>query len=333
MNLGPAPDTGSALALGLDIGGTSTRALVVGLDGTRRGAGRAGGANLTSHSLATALAAVASALDQTLAGVDAAQVVSAVIGTAGDRNLAVPEIADALRQTWTAVGLTCDYVVVSDAAVAFAAGASASGGTLVLSGTGALVARMEGVRLAHVVDGHGWLLGDLGSGFWLGHQAVRNVLRSFDVQQAPGPLGRAVLEALTGSPETDLSREDSSELVRRVHERPPIALAELAPLVTRLAGDDPGAAGILDRAAGHLLDAATIVRPEADASPLVLAGSLLTTDTPLARRVRPQLADTWPDAHIGVALDGAAGAAWIAATRIGEWDDAARTELHRRLFA
>ncbi|MFD0788716.1 ATPase, partial [Micromonospora azadirachtae] len=37
------------VVVGLDIGGTSTRATVLGLDGQRLGTGRAGGGNPTSH--------------------------------------------------------------------------------------------------------------------------------------------------------------------------------------------------------------------------------------------------------------------------------------------
>lgn len=331
----PPTLTSHPLTLGLDIGGTSTRAVVADLDGKRHGGGRAAGANLTSHAVEAALVAVRSAVSEALAGVDPATVTAAVVGTAGDRNLAVPEVADAFRRTWESVGLRCEFRVVSDAEVAFAAGTAEPDGTLVLSGTGAVSCRIANRRLDHAVDGHGWLLGDQGSGFWLGREAVRVVLRCFDEQRRPGPLGRAVLEQLTGSPETTLIRSESAEMVRLVHTRPPVALAELAPLVTAAADDDAEAARILDEAAAHLARSAALARTDSEADtksqPLVLAGSLLTTDTPLASRVRSALAVRWPEAPVSVALDGAAGAAWLAALSLGTLDDAATAELHARL--
>lgn len=323
----------SGLVLGLDIGGTSTRAVVADLDGTRRGHGRAAGANLTSHAADHAFDAVAAALEDALSGLDPTAVVRAVIGTAGDRNLSLPDVAAGLRRTWHTAGLTCEYRVVSDAVVAFVAGTAAPDGTLLLSGTGALACRITDRALDHAVDGHGWLLGDLGSGYWLGHQAVRCTLRSFDQQRKPGPLGRAVLEALLGSPDTGLTRTESADLVVRVHSRPPIALAELAPLVTANAGTDPEADRILSEAAGHLLADLALARATDDATPIVLAGSLLATDTALAELVVPQLRERWPDAEVGVATDGAAAAAWLAALEYVPHDEAGAQRLHQRLVA
>jgi N-acetylglucosamine kinase-like BadF-type ATPase len=326
--MSPAPD----VALGLDIGGSSTRALVVGSDGTRHGSGRAPGANLTSHSAESGLAAVAAALSAALRGLDPARVRAAVIGTAGPKNLAVPEIAAALDRIWLDAGLGCGYEVVADATVAFVAGTGDPDGTLVLSGTGALVARVEHRRLAQIVDGHGWLLGDQGSGFWLGREAVRRTLRALDRRVEPGPLGQAVLHRLVGTTPTGSARDVSAELVFTVHRRLPVALAELAPLVTAAAGADPVADDILDLAAGHLVEETEIVRRLGDGTVVVLAGSLLSTDTPLARRVRRGLTTRWPGAAIAVAHDAAAGAAWLGLSRSGTLDSEQATALHSRLF-
>ncbi|RIQ20760.1 N-acetylglucosamine kinase, partial [Jiangella rhizosphaerae] len=305
--------TEAPLAIGLDIGGTSTRAVVIDGAGRRLGTGRADGANVTSHALPKALDAVSAALSAALATVDPAAVRAAVIASAGDNHLVQPEIASQLAARWAAAGLTCDYRVVADAVAAFVAGTPEPDGTLVLSGTGAITARFAGRSPAQIVDGHGWLLGDLGSGFWIGREAVRMTLASLDRGDVPGPLGRAVVQTLTGSPDAAPSRAATNDIVLAVHARPPVALSALAPLVTANAGTDPAADRILADAAGHLLTAAGVVRAAGDATPIVLAGSLLTGDTPLARLVRRGLAERWPDAVVGAALDGAAGAAWLAA--------------------
>ncbi|WP_238992294.1 N-acetylglucosamine kinase [Jiangella ureilytica] len=321
------------LALGLDIGGTSTRALVIDGAGRRLGSGRADGANLTSHATEKAFDAVSAAVAAALSDVAPAAVGAAVIATAGDHNFTRPEIAAELSARWKAAGLTCGYTVVADALAAFVAGTPSPDGTLVLSGTGAITARFTDRVLGQIIDGHGWLLGDFGSGFWLGREAVLSTLAALDRGVVPGPMGRAMVTALLGPSGSSAapSRAVTNDIVLAVHARPPVTLSELAPLVTAHAGADAEADRILAAAADHLLAAASVVREADDVTPIVLAGSLLTGDTPLASLVRAGVATSWPSAPVGVASDGAAGAAWLAARSLLAGDDAA-DRLHAALF-
>ncbi|AYY13287.1 ATPase [Actinobacteria bacterium YIM 96077] len=336
--------------MGLDIGGTSTRALVVDMDGNRVGMGRGPGANLTSHALDSALAGIAQALRNALERVDDPGAVRhAVVGTAGMANLAVPEVAEAFARTWRNAGLECGYDVVGDVSVAFTAGTAEPAGTLLLSGTGASAIRFDNRNPSHAVDGHGWLLGDLGSGFWLGREAVRATLAALDRREEPGPLGQDVLRALLGpeshgEPSADINGDADrkaevggqhdlrSELIMAVHQRPPVALSELAPLVTAAVADDPEAKRIVTEAAEHLMAAVTTVRAPGDGTPLVLAGSLLAAATPVRDLVEPRLRELWPDPPIIVARDAVGGAAWLAAGRLIGLDTADGAKLHARLM-
>lgn len=326
--------TEAPLSLGLDIGGTSTRARVIDGAGQRLGSARADGANLTSHAVEKAFDAVSAAVSAALANASPASVGAAVIATAGDHNFTRPEIASELSSRWKAAGLTCGYTVVADALAAFVAGTPSPDGTLVLSGTGAITARFTNRVLGQIIDGHGWLLGDLGSGFWLGREAVLATLAALDRGRVPGPLGRAVVSALLADAGSEVapSRAVTNDIVLAVHARPPVTLSELAPLVTAHAGVDAEADRILAAAAGHLLAAASVVREPDDATPIVLAGSLLTGATPLASLVREGLSASWPSAPVGVALDGAAGAAWLAARSLSPGDDDRSDRLHAALF-
>src|SRR5215211_3250173 len=74
--------------LGMDIGGTATRAVVLDLDGHRRGTGLAGGGNPTSHGAQAATASLATALSAALAGLDPTRVAAAAVGLAGAGRLA-----------------------------------------------------------------------------------------------------------------------------------------------------------------------------------------------------------------------------------------------------
>ena len=116
------------LVLGLDVGGTSTRALAVdATTGARLGAGSAQGANPVAHGVPRAAENIGAALAQALAGHDPAEVRACVVGMAGASKLAAdPQTAAAFAELWQKVGLRCEVSIVSDVAAAFAAGTAES---------------------------------------------------------------------------------------------------------------------------------------------------------------------------------------------------------------
>ena len=161
-----------SLVLGGDLGGTSTRILVVGTDGRVHGRSTTGGGNPISHP-AGAAAALAGALRAALAGIDPRRVNASVVGVAGMSALRAPPVAARFGQVWADAGLTCDPGYAPDLEVAFAPGTPEPDGSVLVAGTGATAGAVAGHRLTRTADGHGWLLGDDGSGFWLGREAVR----------------------------------------------------------------------------------------------------------------------------------------------------------------
>ena len=66
-----------------------------------------------------------------------------------------------------------------------ASGTSAPRGAVLIAGTGTIAAWIADGEVTHRIDGHGWLVGDDGSGFWLGRQAVRAVLAELDGRGEP----------------------------------------------------------------------------------------------------------------------------------------------------
>jgi glucosamine kinase len=332
-----------ALVIGLDIGGTSTRALVTSLAGDRVGSGTAGGGNPTSHGAEAAAAELAKALAEALAAVEPTRVRAGTIGLAGvARLLADPASRAAFDRAWADAGLRCPYDVIGDALVAYASGTARPDGTVLIAGTGAIAVTIRGFALDRVSDGHGWLLGDAGSGFWLGREAVRATLAAMDAGRPLGRLSRAVVATLLG-PSADaptagrvdlgtLSARDRVDvLVQRVTRRPPVELAKLAPLlIAAQAEGDPTATALLAESARLLTESVARIRDPGDTSPIVLAGGLLTGDTPLAPAVERELAARWPEAARPRASDGAAAAAWLAARPLLTPVEAAA--LHARLF-
>ncbi|MEU4740210.1 BadF/BadG/BcrA/BcrD ATPase family protein, partial [Actinosynnema sp. NPDC023658] len=255
--------------VGLDAGGTSTRALVLDLDGTRLGAGVAGGANPNSHPPELAAAHVRQALTAALDGVDAAKVESGVLGMAGSSKLTDPAVAALFEEAWSGAGLRCPMRVITDCEAAFATGTASPDGTVLVAGTGSITARIENHELVSTAGGYGWLLGDEGSAFWLGREAVRATLVALE-RDALDELSTAVL-AQAGVP--DLPRRDQwRKLITAANGGPPVALATYAPLVTAHA-TAPSADRIMDAAVRVLADLAEATRAADDRTPSVLRGS------------------------------------------------------------
>ncbi|MFF0720657.1 N-acetylglucosamine kinase [Micromonospora sp. NPDC003816] len=320
------------VVIGLDVGGTSTRALAVTLDGGRLGTGRAGGGNPTSHGATRAAGELLTALRAALAGIDPTRVRAGAIGLAGAGRLqADPAGRAAFADAWRTAGLRCPYAVHGDALIAYASATAAPRGTVLVAGTGAIAARVRDLRLDRVADGHGWLLGDAGSGFWLGRQAVRRLLTALDSGIDPGDLGRRVLTELTGSAEIAARPRDTVDaVVQAATRRPPVELSRLAPLVLdAAAAGEPTGVALLDTAGTHLADTVGRIRAADDTDVLVLGGGLLTGDTPLAAAVHAEARRRWPYAPVRPAGDGAAAAAWLAARELPEVTDP--TALHARL--
>ncbi|OLF08632.1 N-acetylglucosamine kinase [Actinophytocola xanthii] len=298
--------------VGVDVGGTSTRALAVELDGTLVGRGRSGGGNPNSHPPELAAKRVAESVREALG--DGGSARACLLGMAGESKFTDPEIVGLFEATLRQVGVTCRIDVVSDTEVAFASATAEPNGTIVLGGTGAAAARIVDHRQERWVDGWGWLLGDEGSGYWIGREAVRCALRTLQAGEAPGPLAQAVLtEALPTS--SGLDKRTINRLITAVNAEPPIRLARFASMVSTLAETDPLAGEIVARAAEHLAAHALTARDPGEQTPVVLAGSVIGPDSPVGRALRATLSAKI-SAPILFAPDCAVGAAWLAALSV-----------------
>jgi len=326
-----------SLALGGDLGGTSTRILVVGTDGREHGRSTAGGGNPISHP-AGAAAALGDALRRALAGVDPGRVRASVIGVAGGSALRTPLVAAQFGRVWADAGLTCDPGYAPDLEVAFAAGTPEPDGTVLIAGTGATAGAVTDHRVTRTADGHGWLLGDDGSGFWLGREAVRAALRTLDAGEPPGRLVGSVLRELDTAETVDevqpaprgIDRQ-RDRVIQAVNSRPGVQLSALAPLVTAAYRDgDPQARLIVERAAAALLATLTRIRDQGESTPIVLAGSLTSDTSPVGATLRTLLSARFAGT-VRPARTGVGGAAWLALAAL---DPALATPgAHARLCA
>jgi N-acetylglucosamine kinase-like BadF-type ATPase len=310
----------------MDVGGTTSRARITDLGGRTLGRGSAGGGNPNSHRPRQAIRQIITAAREALCGVDPARVRAGVLGMAGSSRMADPAVAHELDHARHEIGLTCPIRVITDCEVAFAAGTAHPTGTVLVAGTGAVAARIEDHRLSATAGGHGWLLGDEGSAFWLGREAVRRALRGIEGREPREELTAQVCaRLLDGTHSADDAR---SHVINAVTAMPPIQLAELAPLVTSAAhAGHPAAVEIVRRAARLLADTARAIRTPDDTTPIVLAGGLVTSDSPVGVAVRAELTAVTGD-RPNSAGPGDAGAAWLAARDLVGSNTRTAIELH-----
>jgi N-acetylglucosamine kinase-like BadF-type ATPase len=301
--------------VGVDVGGTSSRALAMELDGTVVGRGSAGGGNPNSHPPELAARRVSEAARDALGDDGGDDVRACLLGLAGESKLTDPAVAEVFTAELRGVGIYCPITVVSDAEVAFASATAEPDGTVVIGGTGSVAARIVNHRKASWVGGLGWLLGDEGSAYWIGREAVRTALRQLQAGAAPGPLAEAVLvEALPGLTSTQ-EPNLISRLITAANSEPPIRLARFAALVSTYVSADPAAGRIVAEAAELLAEHALAARSAGERTPVVLAGSVIGPDSPIGTTLRALLAERTP-AEVLFAPDGAVGAVWLAALEI-----------------
>lgn len=314
----------SELWVGADVGGTATRVAVARTDGEVVALATGGPGNPNGVGVTESAAEIRRTVEAALAGLHGS-VTAVVFGLAGEGR--VRGNADYLR---AAVPPSVQVAprLVSDLVVAFCAATPAPNGYVVVSGTGSVAGRVEGDTLAGRRDGWGWMLGDTGSGFWLGREAVRTTLASLETYEEKGtPLG-----ALAQSVLRETGADTHAGLLHLCYLHPPTWLARLSVLVSEHAGTDPVASDVVRR--GTDLLAASVfdlvdARGDSPArvdEPVVMAGSVLVTPGPFRSRFR-SLVDERLANPVVTSTHGVIGALWVAARSRSD----ARPDTHARM--
>lgn len=269
------------LYLGIDGGGTGCRAAVCDAEGTVLGEGRAGPANIASDpeaALANLLAAARAALP---AGADLADL-RAVLGLAGAN---VAACVDWLRPRLPFARARIE----TDVRTALAGALRDGDGIVAAIGTGAVYASQRGGAVTGL-GGWGLVLGDEGSGAWIGRSVLAETLKAVDGLCPMTPLARALLDEHGGG----------DGIVAFAQTARPADFAVLAPRVA--ASDDAMAGAVMGLATGAV--AKSIAQLQGDCPvPVIFLGGLGAIHAGrLAGRWRVQAA-------LGSALD---GALWMA---------------------
>ena len=231
--------------LGIDVGGTKTVCLLADDDERVIAEAREEGANLQGAGELALEKVLHSVMEKTLEGTGV--IPSAIcLGIAG-----VDRASDeaVVRSIMNRIGYKARILVVNDALIALQAGVGNGAGIVIVSGTGSIAYGRNDQGEASRAGGWGYVLGDEGSGYWIGRLALRAVVRHAD--------GRGRVTSLTPRLLAHFGVTRATELIHKIYheELGPRSIAAVAKYVQHARDEgDTVATGILNRAADELDD-------------------------------------------------------------------------------
>ncbi len=170
-------------------------------------------------------------------------------------------------------------VITSDLEIALIGVHGKRQGLLILAGTGSAAYGITTNGHTHQTGGWGYLLGDEGSGYWIGLQMLKAYINRLD--------GYDTLNSILCTQiEQTLQINTKAAILDFMYtpSDPPVtAIASLAPLV--LASDDPIASQIIEQAAQALYRLAAGVTDQLGHLPIRFAGGILSSENRLSRRL------------------------------------------------
>lgn len=268
-----------ALYIGVDGGGSNLRVGLVRPDRTLLAGATRGSANPNAVGRETAAERIQDALREVVAGVDPDRIAGVGIGIAG----APADRDDAwLRAVVAPVLPQVRVAASSDHEVALVAAHGERYGLLILSGTGSNVYAVNRQGQSAQVGGWGYLLGDEGSGYWMGVEALRALTHHVD--------GRGHGTRLTDRILARLNLDHAKDLIAWIYEaNRHREIAALAELVLELAAEvgDSLALAIIEHAAQELKQQAdaALHRVHTASLPVAFTGGLLERPNLLSQRL------------------------------------------------
>lgn len=296
--------------IGVDAGGSSTRAVV--LDETKRelGRGASGPGNYHSAGRDATLAALRQSIGEALtqAHIDRAQIRAACFALSGVDRPEDKRVGEAFAQ---AVLPSVHATICNDAIAALYSGVGKAEGVVVVAGTGSIIYGFAPDGRKARAGGWGYHLGDEGSGWWLAEQALFAIARAHDGRGPATDLTRQFLARLSLQRPEDLITWAYSPAWTRDN------VASLAPLVLAVAqARDRVALQIVTQGVDALAQAVAVVaqKLEMHRTPfkVVLFGSLFRAalyEYALRRALSERTAHAEP---VLPSVDAAVGAAWLA---------------------
>lgn len=243
------------------------------------------------------------------ASVDAKSVTCTCMGLAGISSESTRAWAE--RTLRGVVGGELD--LCGDEEIALDAAFRGGPGLLIVAGTGSNIAGR--CSSGAMVNAGGWgpVIGDEGSGTWIGLEAIRAGLRAHD---------RGVGSCLLREIEAHWGLKDMGELIAKANERSRPDFAELAMVVARCAeSGDALAMSVLDRAGVELAEQVSLAASKMcaagcalnDTNQVAFTGSVLEKIVRVRRSMEEHLRVALPEAQVAQqSVDSMEGALWRA---------------------
>lgn len=287
--------------LGVDGGGTNCRAAIADDAGAVRGEGGAEAANFLRVGLERAISNINQAVNEACrqANIEPAQITATCIGLAG---VSYP---DHHRQMLTALKETLpipDLTLETDARVALAGATGNRPGVVIIAGTGSIACGINARSRFARAGGWGPVMGDEGSGSYIGRRALEAVVMAYDYRGAPTRMMEPVLRhfGVSSVPELttviyDSSRTEKGEVQARI--------AQLSRIAVRAAQEgDAVALEILRDAADELAKAAVAVieqlRMENEAFQVAYVGGVFEAGELILAPLREEIKKVAPRAEL-----------------------------------
>ena len=283
--------------LGIDGGGTKTRAILVSETGQVLGEGEAGPSNYHNVGLSSAMANLLEATNRAWAASNRPSQMphSAFLGCAGIKSATDIARFKSAAET-SGLALAGEITVANDLYNALAGGLAGRPGIALICGTGTNCLGRDESGTSFMCGGWGWLLDGEGSGFGLTMASMRASVRAAD-GRAPETRLLPALMAFLGLSEPD-------EILARLYvdKWTPDELAAFSPIVTRLAheGDDiaiqilqQGAHSLAESVAGAMRKLSFPNGPE-----VVLLGGCVRSGQPYQPLVESAVAAACPGARL-----------------------------------
>jgi N-acetylglucosamine kinase-like BadF-type ATPase len=281
------------VVLGIDAGGTKTVCQLADETGRLLAETRGPGANLQAHGELNVEKVIHDVMERALGdrGLSPAAICLGIAGV--DR----PGDAEVVAALMRRIGYKARVLVVNDALIALEAAVGDAPGVVIVAGTGSIAYGRDSRGRAARAGGWGYILGDEGSGYWIGRSALRAVLREADRRGPATALTPRLLAYFRVARPQDLIHEVYYGGLR------PTEIAALAAQVQAAAAEgDEVATGILEGASRELAAAGLSVARRLDLleQPVtfVLAGGIFRGVPWLATALEARLAQAAPRAEV-----------------------------------
>ncbi|AST56994.1 N-acetylglucosamine kinase [Thermoanaerobacterium thermosaccharolyticum] len=165
--------------IGIDGGGTKSILTIKDVNGSFIMKGYGGTTNIRATSKENVEISLSKLIENSIknANLDINDCAALCLGTAG---AGVKEDKDTLKDIIKSIGIKGNIIVTNDAEIVIAAGTGKMEGVALISGTGSIAYGINNEGLRVRVGGWGHVLGDEGSGYYIGLEAIKAALRYYD---------------------------------------------------------------------------------------------------------------------------------------------------------